>query len=58
MDEGDPITLIDLGDGFFFSPKMTTLPKLTSRIEELMEEKGITLEELVEGVAKERAKTG
>ena len=56
LDEGDPLTVVDLGEGFFISPKITTLPKLTSQIEELMKEKGITLDELISGLAEERAK--
>ncbi|MBT3300186.1 MAG: AbrB/MazE/SpoVT family DNA-binding domain-containing protein [Candidatus Marinimicrobia bacterium] len=55
LDEGDPLTLIDLGDGILISPKISVLPKLVSKIEALMDEKGVLLEELIQGIAEERA---
>lgn len=33
---------------------MSALPKLTSQIESLMEEKGVYLEELIDGIAAQR----
>ena len=30
LDEGDPLTLIDLGEGFSLSPKRSVLPKLVA----------------------------
>ena len=56
LDEGDPVTLIDLGEGILISPKPTTLPKLAGELESLMEEQGLSLEELLKGVAEERAR--
>lgn len=56
IDEGDPLILIDLGDGFFLSPRRSVLPKLVAEIESLRQKNNITLEELIEGVAKERRK--
>ncbi len=56
LDENDPLTLIDLGEGFFISPKQSVLPKLVSKIENLREEYNITLDELIQGVLKERGK--
>ncbi|MEE9168056.1 MAG: AbrB/MazE/SpoVT family DNA-binding domain-containing protein [Candidatus Neomarinimicrobiota bacterium] len=56
LDEGDAITLVDLGEGILISPKPTTLPKLVSQIESLMEEQGLLLEDLVKGLAEERAR--
>ena len=55
MDEGDPLTLIDLGEGFFLSPGQSVLPKLVAEIETLRQKNNITLEELIKGVAKERS---
>jgi AbrB family looped-hinge helix DNA binding protein len=56
IDEGDPLTLIDLGEGFFLSPRQSVLPKLVAEIEALRQKNNITLEELIQGVAKERSK--
>jgi len=58
LDEGDPVTLIDLGEGILISPKPTTIPKLAGELESLMEEHGLSLEDLVKGVAEERARFG
>ena len=54
LDENDPITLIDLGEGIFLSPKRSVLPKLVEKIEKLREKYQISLEELIQGVIKER----
>ena len=56
LDEGDPLTLIDLGEGFFLSPRQSVLPKLVAEIETLCQKNNISLEELIQGVAKERNK--
>ncbi len=56
LDEGDPLTLIDLGEGILISPKVTTLPKLVTKLEKLMDEKGVVLEDLIRGIAEEREK--
>lgn len=56
IDEGDPLTLIDLGEGFFLSPRQSVLPKLVAEIEALRQKSNISLEELIQGVAKERGK--
>lgn len=50
LEEGDPVTLVDLEEGIFLSPKRSVLPKLVAQIEKLREEKNITLTELIEGV--------
>lgn len=56
LDEGDPLTLIDMGEGFFLSPKRSVLPKLVAEIENLREKNNISLEELIQGVMKKRNK--
>ncbi|RMD99362.1 MAG: AbrB/MazE/SpoVT family DNA-binding domain-containing protein [Calditrichaeota bacterium] len=50
LEEGDPLTLIDLEEGIFLSPKTSALPKLVAQIEELRQKNGISLAELIEGV--------
>ena len=49
LDEGDPLTLIDLGEGFFLSPKRSVFPKLVAEIENLRKKNNISLEELIQG---------
>lgn len=58
LNEGDPVTLIDLGEGILISPKSTTIPKLAGELESLMEEQGLSLEELLKSVTEERAHYG
>ena len=54
LDEGDPVTLVDLDEGIFLSPKTSVLPKLVAQIEELRKKSDISLAELIEGVRKLR----
>ena len=56
LEEGDPLTLIDLGEGVFLSPKRSLLPKLAQEIERLRQKHGVSTEELIAGVAEQRAK--
>lgn len=49
LEEGDPVTLIDLDEGFFLSPKPSVLPKLVAQIEELRQKNNISLTELIGG---------
>jgi len=58
LEEGDPITLVDLGEGVFLSPKRSLLPKLAQEIDRLREEHGVSTEELIAGVAEQRARYG
>jgi len=39
--EGDPLTLIDLGEGFFLSPRQAVLSKLVAEIEALRQKNNI-----------------
>ena len=55
LEEGDPLTVIDLGEGIFLSPHPALLPKLAGRIEELRKKYNISLEELIKGVAEQRS---
>ena len=55
---GDPLTVVDLGEGVFLSPKRSLLPKLAGKIEQLRRQHGVSLEELLEGVAEQRQRAG
>ena len=50
LEEGDPVTLVDLEDGIFISPKISALPKLVKQIEELRAKNNISLSALIEGI--------
>lgn len=54
LDNGDPLTIVDLGEGFFVSPRRSILPKLVAEMEQLREKYNITLEELITGVIEKR----
>lgn len=54
IEEDDPITLVDTGEGIFLSPKRALLPKLVGEIESLMKKHKVSLEELIKNVQKER----
>jgi AbrB family looped-hinge helix DNA binding protein len=58
MEEGDPLTLLDTGEGIFLSPRRSLLPKLAQEIERLRVEHGLSTEELIQGVAEQRRHYG
>jgi len=54
LDENDPLTLVDLGDGIFISPKKSVLPELVTQIENLRKKHGVSLDDLIQGVVEQR----
>ena len=55
LDEGDVITLIDLGDGsFLLTPIVTQVDRLGDRVATIMAEAGITEEEVMTALDEER----
>ena len=54
LEENDPITLIDLGEGIFLSPKRSLLPNLVNEIEILREKNQVSIEDLIQSVDRER----
>ncbi len=55
LDEGDIITLIDMGDGsFLLTPIVTLVDRLGDRIARDMGDKGLTLEEILIALDEER----
>ena len=55
LDEGDVFTLVDLGDGsFLLIPQVSRLAHLGDQVGRLMEEEGVTLEEMLEALDQER----
>jgi AbrB family looped-hinge helix DNA binding protein len=55
LDEGDIITLIDLGDGsFLLTPKVTKVDRLGDRVAQAMANEGISLDEILTTLDEER----
>ena len=52
--EGDVFSLIQLGDTLIATHKALVAPQIAGAIEALMEEEGITLGDLLDGLAKQR----
>lgn len=57
LNEGDVLTLVDLGDGsFFITPRLSIVSKVVAEMESLREEAGLSVEDLLEGLPEQRRK--
>jgi AbrB family looped-hinge helix DNA binding protein len=55
LDEGDIITLIDLGDGsFLLTPKVTKVDRMGDRVAQAMAKEGVSLDEILTALDEER----
>lgn len=55
LDEGDVITVIDLGErSFLLTPKISQVDRLGDRVAQALEAEGVTLEILLEALDEER----
>jgi AbrB family looped-hinge helix DNA binding protein len=54
LDAGDLLTVLDLGGVFVFSPEVPVVSKIAREIEQLRQEAGLSLEELLEGLDEQR----
>lgn len=54
LDEDDVLTLVDLGGAFVITPKLSAVPKLAREIEKKRESAGVSIEELIETVQRDR----
>ena len=54
LEEGDPITLVDLDGVVVLAPRLGIVPKLAAEIERLRIAAGLSEEELIAGVREER----
>lgn len=50
----DVLNLVQIGDALFLSPRQTFLPELSKQFSALMDEEGVTLADLLAGLAEER----
>lgn len=55
LDEDDTLTLVDLGNALLLTPKLSVVPKLAREIEKKRRRAGVTVEELIEDVQRDRA---
>ena len=55
LDEGDIFTLIDLGDGsFLLTPRLSHITRTGDRVSEILNEEGISLDDLLNALDEER----
>ncbi|MFB6247407.1 MAG: AbrB/MazE/SpoVT family DNA-binding domain-containing protein [Salinibacter sp.] len=55
LEEGDALHLVDAGGTFVLTPMQPMVPSLSAQIEELREETGLSVEELLDRLREERA---
>lgn len=53
--DGDPLTLVDLDGAILLTPKLSVTDKLSTEIEYLRTQAGLSLEELLNGLREQRA---
>ena len=56
LDDGDSLTVLDLGSSIILAPKVPTVPKLAAEIERMRQNAGVTVEELLTTYRTRRAK--
>lgn len=54
LDEGDTLTIIDLDGTFVVAPRVSIVSKLAAEIEQMREEAGLSIDDLLEGLDEER----
>lgn len=54
--DGDPLTLIDLDGAILLTPKVSVVDKLSSEIDYLRTQAGLSLEELLDGLREQRVR--
>ena len=52
--DGDILTLLQVGDVILLTPKQPQVPQLADKIAALMEQEGVSLADLLAGLAEER----
>ena len=53
-DDPDTLNLVQIGDAVILSPKKLLLPNLSQKFSKLMDEEGVSLADLLEGLSAER----
>ena len=55
LEEGDALYLVDAGGAFVLTPMEPMVPSLSAKIEEIREETGLSIDELLNRLQEERA---
>ncbi len=55
VDDGDFLTLVEIGDLIFLAPKPLQTLRLAGKLVDMMDEAGVTLADLLRGVNEERS---
>ncbi|MDQ3250050.1 MAG: AbrB/MazE/SpoVT family DNA-binding domain-containing protein [Chloroflexota bacterium] len=55
VSDGDFLLLVEVGDLFFITPKPLQVPRLADKIADLLDESGVSLADLLQGLEEERA---
>ncbi len=56
LEEGEPLTIVDLEGVFVIAPKVPLVPKLVSELEKLREAAGLRVDDLLNGLDEQRRK--
>ncbi|MEX0709607.1 MAG: hypothetical protein WD116_00205 [Chloroflexota bacterium] len=56
LEDGDPLTLVDLDGALLLSPRTSIVGKLAAEIEYLRTQAGMSLDDLLAGVREQRAR--
>jgi bifunctional DNA-binding transcriptional regulator/antitoxin component of YhaV-PrlF toxin-antitoxin module len=54
LDAGDTLTIVDLDGALVISPKVSIVSKLAAEIEQIREEAGLSIDDLLAGLDDER----
>lgn len=54
LEDGEPLTLIDLDGAFVLTPKLLAVPKLVAEMERMRQGTGVSVDELLEGLDEQR----
>lgn len=54
VDTGDTLSLVQIDDILLLSPRQSVIPKLSQEFTALMQEEGVSLAELLQGLEEER----
>jgi len=54
LDTGDTLTLVQIDDILLLSPKQPAIPRLAKEFSRIMDDEGVSLAELLEGLEEER----
>lgn len=57
LEDGDPLTVVDLDGVILLAPKTGIVGKLAAELQGLCEEVGLSLDELVSGLSAERERS-